>query len=63
VEEADKEVASGRADAVAFGRLWISNPDLVERIRDSVPLAEWNTKTFYTRGEEGYTDYPRATKQ
>ena len=59
IDEAEQEIASGRADAVAFGRPWISNPDLTERIRRGSPLADWNPKTFYTRGPEGYTDYPR----
>ena len=55
---ADDAVARGDADLVAFGRAFIANPDLVERLRDDQPLAELNPKTLYGGGEEGYTDYP-----
>jgi N-ethylmaleimide reductase len=51
-------VASGHADAVAFGRFFISNPDLPERIRRDVPFTPYHRPTFYTPGPEGYTDYP-----
>lgn len=51
-------VAAGGADAVAFGRSFISNPDLVERLRSGAALAEPNQATFYTPGPEGYVDYP-----
>jgi len=51
-------VASGRADAVAIGRPFISNPDLVERIRDNLPWAAPQKETFYGGGAGGYTDYP-----
>lgn len=51
-------VASGSADLVAFGRPFISNPDLVERLRRDIPLAPLNQKTLYGGGAEGYTDYP-----
>lgn len=51
-------VAQGRADAVAFGRPFISNPDLVQRLRDDLPLAALNPATLYGGGAEGYTDYP-----
>ena len=57
-EMAEEAVRNGRADLVAFGKLFISNPDLVERIRRNAPLNEWNQKTFYGGAEEGYTDYP-----
>jgi N-ethylmaleimide reductase len=50
-------VESGAADAVAFGVPFISNPDLPERLKRDAPLAAANTKTFYTPGAEGYTDY------
>jgi len=46
------------ADLVAFGRPYISNPDLVERLRRNAPLAEPDSKTFYGGGAHGYTDYP-----
>lgn len=57
-EMAIEAVATGKADAVAFGKLFISNPDLVERLRLNAPLAEGNTATYYGGGAEGYTDYP-----
>ena len=50
-------VASGRADAVSFGKPFISNPDLARRLREDKPLAAWNQATFYGGGAEGYTDY------
>jgi N-ethylmaleimide reductase len=51
-------VESGDADAVAFGRLYIANPDLVQRLKADAPLNKPNPKTFYAPGPEGYTDYP-----
>lgn len=57
-ETAASSVASGHADAVAFGSSFISNPDLVERIRHGAALNAWDRKTFYGGGEAGYTDYP-----
>ena len=57
-EMAIEAIASDRADAVAFGRLFIANPDLVERLRMNMTLNEANPKTFYTPGPVGYTDYP-----
>lgn len=56
-------VAQGRADAVAFGKAFISNPDLVHRLRIDAPLAEPNAKTFYGGGAEGYVDYPTLDAQ
>lgn len=52
---------AGFADAIAFGRLFISNPDLPERIRDGVELTPYNRKTFYGGEAEGYTDYAPAS--
>jgi N-ethylmaleimide reductase len=46
------------ADAVAFGMLYIANPDLVERFKAGAPLNEADLDTFYTQDEKGYTDYP-----
>ena len=63
-ELAEEAVRSGRADLVAFGKLFIANPDLPERLSVGAPLNAWNNKTFYGGGAEGYTDYPaleRAT--
>lgn len=51
-------VESGHADLVAFGHLYVSNPDLVERLRDDVPLVEPVRETLFGGGAPGYTDYP-----
>ncbi len=51
-------IESGKADAIAFGRLFISNPDLVERLKLDAALNTPNPSTFYTPGPVGYTDYP-----
>lgn len=56
--EAAATIGAGLADAVAFGRLFISNPDLPARIARGGPYAEPDPATFYTEGERGYTDYP-----
>jgi N-ethylmaleimide reductase len=61
-EMAIEAVDSGRADAVAFGRAYIANPDLVQRLKLDAPLNVPNPKTFYTFGEEGYIDYPGLDK-
>lgn len=53
-----KAVESGYADLVAFGKLFIANPDLVERLRDDAPLNTPDQTTFYGGGAKGYTDYP-----
>lgn len=57
-ESAEIAVEKGIADMVAFGRLYISNPDLPERIAGKTALNEPDTTTFYAGGEQGYTDYP-----
>ncbi len=57
-ESAREAIASGQADAVAFGKAAIANPDLVERIRLNAPLNPPNPETFYGHGSKGYTDYP-----
>jgi N-ethylmaleimide reductase len=51
-------VAGGAADLVAFGKPFISNPDLVQRLRIDAPLAALNRDTLYGGGAAGYTDYP-----
>jgi N-ethylmaleimide reductase len=51
-------LAAGRAEAVSFGRAFIANPDLVERIRAGAPLAKPDYSLLYTGEERGYTDYP-----
>jgi 2,4-dienoyl-CoA reductase-like NADH-dependent reductase (Old Yellow Enzyme family) len=58
-ERALEAVGSGAADAVSFGRPFISNPDLVERLRSDAALAPDDMPTWYSQGPEGYTDYPR----
>jgi N-ethylmaleimide reductase len=58
LELAQQAIASGAADLIAFGRPFISNPDLVERLRQNAPLTPPDQKTFYGGGAEGYTDYP-----
>jgi 2,4-dienoyl-CoA reductase-like NADH-dependent reductase (Old Yellow Enzyme family) len=57
-DSAEKIVASGEADAVAFGKLFIANPDLPKRFSIRAPLNEWKSETFYTGGPDGYTSYP-----
>jgi len=57
-EAAEAAVAQGHADAVAFGRIFISNPDLPRRLRHGYPLTPYNRATFYGGEEKGYTDYP-----
>lgn len=55
---AERLVAAGTLDAVAFGRYFVSNPDLPLRIREGLPLSPYDRETFYTFDERGYTDYP-----
>jgi N-ethylmaleimide reductase len=57
-DTAEQTIAEGTADAVAFGRHFVSNPDLPCRIREVLPLADYDRSTFYTFDERGYTDYP-----
>ncbi len=61
-ETATAILAAGEADAVAFGKLFIANPDLPRRIALNAPLNRWNSATFYSEGEEGYTDYPELAE-
>jgi N-ethylmaleimide reductase len=56
-ETAKEVVAAGLADAVAFGRFFISNPDLPQKIQEEIPFAPYDRATFYGGGEKGYTDY------
>ncbi len=55
---AETAIQSGMADLIAFGRPFISNPDLVERFRRNAPLADGDKATYYLGGDEGYIDYP-----
>jgi N-ethylmaleimide reductase len=57
-EAAEAAVAEGHADAIAFGRIFISNPDLPSRLRQGYPLTPYNRATFYGGDVVGYTDYP-----
>ena len=57
-DSAEKVVASGEADAVAFGQLFIANPDLPKRLELNAPLNAPQPETFYHSGAEGYVDYP-----
>lgn len=55
---AQKQLAKGKADLIAFGRPFIANPDLVSRLKTGAALAEMNPATIYGGGAAGYTDYP-----
>ena len=55
---ANEAIAQRRADLVAFGKPFISNPDLVTRLYLDVPLSPLNRETLYGGAEQGYTDYP-----
>jgi len=57
-EKGNEVIDGGLADLVAYGKLFISNPDLAKRFASNSDLAEWDEDTFYTLGEKGYTDYP-----
>lgn len=57
-ETAEAAIVAGHADAIAFGRIFISNPDLPRRLREGFPLTPYNRATFYGGEAAGYTDYP-----
>jgi N-ethylmaleimide reductase len=57
-ESANAAIASGLAGAIAFGRIFISNPDLPRRLAHGFPITPYNRATFYGGEEAGYTDYP-----
>lgn len=59
---ANAALAAGKADAIAFGKAFIANPDLVTRVYLGAPLNDANDKTFYMGGERGYIDYPSLMK-
>ena len=61
-ETAEQVIAEGNADMIAFGRPFISNPDLVHRFKNNIPLnPEADVSSWYTpAGAEGYIDYPHA---
>ncbi|MDM0118416.1 alkene reductase [Variovorax arabinosiphilus] len=62
-ETAEQVLSQGLADAVAFGRLYISNPDLPERFRQKASLTEADPSTYYSGGPRGYIDYPTLSEQ
>lgn len=62
VAAAEELVASGKVDAVSFGKTYIANPDLVERIAEGAALNELVPQTIYADGATGYTDYPFLKK-
>lgn len=57
---AEKSLAASHADLVAFGRPFVANPDLPNRLSENVPLASFDPSTLFGGGAEGYTSYPRA---
>ncbi|MDN3594073.1 alkene reductase [Zunongwangia endophytica] len=57
-ESGNDVIEKGNADLVAYGKPYVSNPDLVERFEKDVALTDWDKDTFYTTGKEGYLDYP-----
>ena len=59
-ESAEKAIVKHQAAAVSFATLFIANPDLVSRLRNSSGLAEVDQTTLYSAGREGYCDYPRS---
>jgi 2,4-dienoyl-CoA reductase-like NADH-dependent reductase (Old Yellow Enzyme family) len=60
-DAAERLIGTGSADAVSFGRAFISNPDLPQRLARGLELTLADTATYYTQGARGYTDYPCAT--
>lgn len=62
-ESGNRVIEEGHADLVAFGKLFISNPDLPIRFEKNAPLADWDEDTFYVPGEKGYIDYPTLEEE
>ncbi len=58
LESGNAILERGDADAVAFGKWFIANPDLVRRLREGAPLNDARPELFYAHGAEGYSDYP-----
>ncbi len=63
LEKANAVIKNGDADLVAFGKPFISNPDLVERFAQNASLNKWDKDTFYTGGKKGYLDYERMQEK
>ena len=57
---AEATLEKGEADAISFGRPFISNPDLPHRMRENILLSPLDERKLYTNGAEGYSDYPFA---
>lgn len=57
-ESGEKLLAENKADAIAYGKLFVANPDLPERFKENAPLNNLDDSSFYATGEKGYTDYP-----
>lgn len=57
---AQAAIETGEADAIAFGRTFLANPDLPRRLEKKLPLTPDDMETWYTQGSKGYTDYPTA---
>ena len=62
-DQGNAVIAEGKADLVAYGRLYISNPDLPERFAGDAPLNPYDRSSFYGGDERGYTDYPTLALQ
>ena len=62
-ERAEADLSAGLVDLVSFGRHFISNPDLPERLRTGASIADLDAATLYTPGAAGYTDYPRLDEE
>lgn len=60
-EKGNRVIEEGHADMVAYGKPYVSNPDLVKRFEKGVPLTDWDKDTFYTSGKEGFLDYEKKT--
>ena len=60
---AENDLDTGKGDLIAFGRPFIANPDLVQRMKEGLALAEPIYDTFYTPGSKGYIDYPTASEK
>ena len=62
-DKGNAAIASGNADLVSYGKLFISNPDLPNRFKLNAPLNQPDPNTFYGGDEHGYTDYPTLEEQ
>lgn len=63
LDSAERWLKHGRADAIVFGRKFLANPDLPERLREGAPLNQPDPPTFYGGGAKGYTDYPSLAQE